>query len=173
MIRLGLRRDNDVSTPPCQPRDHLQSVVPFISTMTGKEQPPPPPFSKEPLFVCSHRFAVLLAYICVWTSFYLLVHYAGDGADVPDVHSNPSSLIRYLRSVIFIICVEMIKVLVSCALYLRQERSDEFPSPLLPLLTSTKMKKLSLNYLPVALLYAMYNNLMFLNLQSIHLWHSL
>ena len=113
----------------------------------------------------SYRIVVIISYACIWTCFYLLVHYYG-GGDNTTTSEDTSSTIQQLRSSIFVICVEVIKLILSCVLInyrhqsrkdiiigQRQQRGFEWTSLLIP-------------YLPVALLYAMYNNLMFLNLQS-------
>ena len=105
------------------------------------------------------RLAVISSYIFIWTAFYLLVHYTGkDNDDMPS-----SASLRHLRSAIFVICVEVIKILLSCFLYLKANPSSHKLSSLPQLL---KSDNLVMKYLPVALLYAIYNNLMFFNLSS-------
>lgn len=129
------------------------------------------------------QLPMIVSYVCIWTLFYLLVHHSedststivGEGADEEADHMKPEEEYAILRSVTFVFVVEMIKTFVNLACYLKSEdcccsqptrHSRGFQASLLLSSLSKKIKPFMLKYMPVAVLYALYNNLMFLNLKS-------
>jgi drug/metabolite transporter (DMT)-like permease len=119
--------------------------------------------------ILTGRRLIIFSYICVWTSFYLLVHYASDEDSKFSGQRQDSSISSrgngrkaVTNSAFFVICVEMIKILVSAGLYMK----DHTLIGLRSFIRSGNMKSLLLRYMPVAILYAIYNNLMFINLRS-------
>jgi len=113
-----------------------------------------------PLPVCHLKHAVIIAgYVSIWTCFYLLVHYSTDD-EQPSTRADNG----IARHAIFGATVEMIKAVLSISLFLSSHSLLELQC----FLFSRKMVSLMWQYLPVAVLYAIYNNLMFLNLKSIH-----
>jgi len=109
-------------------------------------------------FQCKHL--VIILYICIWAFFYLLVHHSSDNIQDKTIKSG------VIYHAIFNTCVELIKMTFSIALFLRSYGLHEFSSFFH--YSNRKMMSLSLQYLPVAILYALYNNLMFFNLKSNH-----
>jgi len=119
------------------------------------------------------RFIVIVAYVCMWTFFYILVHHHYDpGTNNGQRSSEAVALVQgnqkhhdaLTSSSVFIVFVEFVKLIFSTILYLRSPQStmeDIFR------LFYSKDTHISLRvYAPTALLYAMYNNLMFLNLRN-------
>lgn len=104
------------------------------------------------------RHLIVASYVCIWTCFYLLVHHARDDS------SAKQGTKAVTNSAILVICVEMIKILVSVGLYLK----DHTLTDLGTFLCSRNIKSVLVRYIPVAILYAIYNNLMFMNLRSNH-----
>jgi hypothetical protein len=107
--------------------------------------------------------SIMFAYVCAWVTVYLLVHYTEMGASIGRVQQRHEELsaitaVQVLSSILFVICVEIIKIFMSVRLY-SQSAIAEFCE--LPVVT-----RLLLRYLPTAILYTTYNNLMLLNLRS-------
>lgn len=97
------------------------------------------------------RFAIVGSYVGVWICFYLLVHASSEG--------NQTAV---QNSTIFVLLVEVIKVIVSVGLFGLQHGFGR----LVAFLASHDLGLLCVSYMPVALLYAIYNNLMFLNVKA-------
>jgi len=108
------------------------------------------------------RISVILSYCGIWTWFPILVHYSHNAVGGGDDKLEDLAL---LSSAIFIIIVEIIKSFANGLLYLRED-PQKTPMDLYQTVFSVKMKWLMLKYMPIAVLYAIYNNLMFLNLRS-------
>jgi len=100
------------------------------------------------------RFVILATFVCVWICFYLVVHHT----QTPDNKVRTNSALRILS-------VEVIKILISGQLYARQYGLSKLMSFLY---FSPNLKSLLASYMPIAILYALYNNLMFANLKSNH-----
>ena len=103
------------------------------------------------------RHLIVVSYVCIWTCFYLLVHHSSD-----KTQQEASNVVT--NSAILVICVEMIKIFVSAGLYLKNHTLVDLNI----FLSSGRVKSLLVCYMPVAILYAIYNNLMFMNLRSNH-----
>ena len=124
--------------------------------------------------ILTGRQLIIFSYICVWTCFYLLVHHASDEDEDSKISgqrqdsstsSSPGNGREAVtNSAFFVICVEMLKILVSAGLYMK----DHTLIGLRSFIRSGNMESLLLRYMPVAILYAIYNNLMFINLRSTH-----
>jgi len=100
----------------------------------------------------------------VWTWFLILVHYS-ERSNVNGGGKTPATEHVFLRSTVLIIMVEVIKTVANGVLYFREDPEQNATS-LFYLLFSAKMKSLMWNYMPIAILYLIYNNLMFMNLKS-------
>jgi drug/metabolite transporter (DMT)-like permease len=113
------------------------------------------------------RMSLMFAYVCTWVTFYLLLHYTEMGASIGRVqqrHDDRSAIsaVQVLSSIIFVICVEIIKILFSVRLYLM----NGSPSAMAEFCELPVLKRLLIRYLPTAILYTIYNILMLLNLRS-------
>lgn len=140
------RKEEDV---PLVPKEIKADPLPDVST-------------KPPQKRTCVRVSVVLSYCAIWTWFLILVHYSKSVVGGGD---DKSQQLAVLCSTIFIIVVEIIKNFSNCLLYL-QEDPRNTPKDLWRSIFSAKMKPLMVKYLPIAILYAIYNNLMFLNLRS-------
>ena len=96
------------------------------------------------------RFAIVGSYVGVWVCFYLLVHASGG--------DNKATQ----NSTTLVLIVEVIKIIASAGFFVLWHGFDQ----LLVFLGSPDLGSLCVSYAPVALLYAIYNNLMFLNLKA-------
>lgn len=111
-----------------------------------------------------HRFMIIVTYVCMWAFFYIIVHhyqpqsYESASFEAYRPHDTLTT------SALFLTLVELIKLLVSVVLHLsgpQNSMNDIY------MLFGSKNTKVSFRmYLPVAVLYAIYNNLMFLNLKN-------
>ena len=129
---------------PCGPsrtaRDHYRS-----SSKSAKRSPTKDGAADRQREVL-RRFAIVGSYVGVWVCFYLLVH--ASGGDTSKATQNSAMLV---------LLVEVIKIIASAGLFVLWHGFDQ----LLVFLGSPDLGSLCVSYAPVALLYAIYNNLMF------------
>lgn len=106
-------------------------------------------------------FAILSAYVAVWVFMYLLIHHVmnEDGK-------------RILGAPCIVLTVEIVKFIISTMIFCMKPKKDNASTylhrlkELFAFFKSRACLTLALSYMPVAVLYAFYNNLMLINLKS-------
>ena len=100
--------------------------------------------------------AVLISYVTVWVGVYLVVHHANEGSETQNSTDAPSIML----------VVEAVKLIFSSLLFCRTRDISD----LIRFFKSGRsaLFKILVGYVPVAVLYAAYNNLMLVNLKTHH-----
>lgn len=125
------------------------------------------------------RTPAIVVYVVSWVSFYLLVYYHRRGRYTDDHHVNSAgkdneitvdstskeeNFMDEMHPSAYILCAEIIKMSVSIGLMLKQGGANSLVVSLLQ--QPCNLKIVALRNLPLALLYTMYNNFMFINLKN-------
>jgi drug/metabolite transporter (DMT)-like permease len=118
------------------------------------------------------RQTILFVYVSTGILVYLLVHHndigvsegGGQQQEQGEGNSILPVLVQVVSSILLVICVEMIKILVSVGLYWMEDPQHTLVGFYFYSLPFWKSQLIQ--YMPIAILYAIYNNLMFFNLRS-------